>query len=68
MGRALEAEDGVLDDVRSTGFEREFGVGLEEAGTLRNATSGASEIFARATSVIDSFLSLEGSAWWAGSG
>jgi hypothetical protein len=42
MGRAVEADDGVLDDVRSTGFEREFGAELEEAGTLRNVTSGAS--------------------------
>lgn len=44
MGRAVEADDGVLDDVRSTGFEREFGAELEEAGTLRNITSGASVI------------------------
>jgi hypothetical protein len=31
-----------VDEVRSTGFEREVGVGLAEAGTLRKVTSGAS--------------------------
>jgi hypothetical protein len=42
IGRA-EARDGVgVDEVRSTGFEREVGAELAEAGTLRKITSGAS--------------------------
>jgi hypothetical protein len=40
MGRAVETEDGVVDDVRSMGLERELGVA--DAGTLRKVTSGAS--------------------------
>lgn len=57
MGRAVEAEDGLLDDVRSTGLERELGVELREAGTLRNVTSGAS-VNVGHTLFIDSFSSL----------
>lgn len=45
MGRAVEAGAGLLDDVRSIGFDRELGAMLEEAGTFRNVTSGASVVW-----------------------
>lgn len=42
IGRAVDAEDGLVDEVRSIGFARDVGAKMEEAGTLTNVTSGAS--------------------------
>jgi hypothetical protein len=42
IGRAVDAEDGLVDEVRSIGFERDVGAKMEEAGTLTKVTSGAS--------------------------
>jgi hypothetical protein len=38
----VDAEDGLVDEVRSIGFERDVGAKMEEAGTLTKVTSGAS--------------------------
>jgi len=42
IGRAVDAENGLVDEVRSIGFARDVGVKMEEAGTLTKVTSGAS--------------------------
>ena len=42
IGRAVDAEDGLVDEVRSIGFARDVGAKMEEAGTLTKVTSGAS--------------------------
>ena len=42
IGRAVDTEDGLVDEVRSIGFERDVGAKMEEAGTLTKVTSGAS--------------------------
>jgi hypothetical protein len=42
IGRAVDAEDGLVDEVRSIGFARDAGAKMEEAGTLTKVTSGAS--------------------------
>jgi len=38
----VDAEDGLVDEVRSIGFARDVGAKVEEAGTLTKVTSGAS--------------------------
>jgi hypothetical protein len=42
IGRAADAEEGLVDEVRSIGFARDVGAKMEEAGALTKVTSGAS--------------------------
>ena len=42
IGRAVDDEDWLVDEVRSIGFERDVGAKMEEADTLTKVTSGAS--------------------------